>query len=106
MKDKYYLLSTDWFGKDYKIIFVHRRWFRNLSHPIYLFRGRQVIAICKTWSNFTTCNTHLHNFGEIANIFIEYVERSDNGCDFNFLIVGSGSEVSRDIHQQRKPKLC
>ena len=102
MKDKYHLLSTDWFRKDDKKGLVYRPWFRNLAHPNYLFRGRQVIAICKTWSNFTTCNTHLHNFGEIANIFIEYVERSDNGCDFNFLIVGSGSEVSNDLYQQKK----
>jgi dihydroxy-acid dehydratase len=31
-------------------------------------------------------------------MFIEHVEQADKGCDFDFLIGGSGSEVSRDLH--------
>jgi len=33
-----------------------------------------------------------------AKMFIEHVEQADKGCDFDFLIGGSGTEVSRDLH--------
>jgi L-arabonate dehydrase len=33
-----------------------------------------------------------------VKMFIEHVEQAEKGCDFDFLIGGSGSEVSRDLH--------
>jgi dihydroxy-acid dehydratase len=33
-----------------------------------------------------------------VKMFIEHVEQADKGCDFDFLVGGSGSEVSRDLH--------
>ncbi len=33
-----------------------------------------------------------------VKMFIEHVEQANKGCDFDFLIGGSGSEVSRDLH--------
>ncbi len=33
-----------------------------------------------------------------VKLFIEHVEQAEKGCDFDFLIGGSGSEVSRDLH--------
>jgi dihydroxy-acid dehydratase len=33
-----------------------------------------------------------------VQLFIEHVEQADKGCDFDFLIGGSGSKVSRDLH--------
>ncbi len=66
MKKKYNLRSAEWFGKDDKMGFVHRSWFRNQGHPDHLFRGRPVIGICNTWSDLTPCNAHLREFAEIV----------------------------------------
>ena len=33
-----------------------------------------------------------------VKMFIEHVEQADKGCDFDFLIGGSGDEVLRDLH--------
>lgn len=66
MKEKYYLRSTEWFGKDDKMGYVHRSWLRNQGHPDHMFRGRPVIGICNTWSDLTPCNAHLREFAEIV----------------------------------------
>jgi len=66
MKKSYYLRSTEWFGKDDKMGFVHRSWLRNQGHPDHMFRGRPVIGICNTWSDLTPCNGHLREFAEIV----------------------------------------
>jgi L-arabonate dehydrase len=58
--------SYDWFGKDDKMGFVHRSWMRNQGYPDDYFRGRPVIGICNTWSEFTPCNGHLRDFAEIV----------------------------------------
>ena len=60
------LRSTDWFGKDDKMGFVHRSWLRNQGYPDDYFRGRPVIGICNTWSELTPCNGHLREFAEIV----------------------------------------
>ncbi len=64
MKKK--LRSTEWFGKDDKMGFVHRSWFRNQGYPDDYFRGRPVIGICNTWSELTPCNGHLRDFAEVV----------------------------------------
>jgi L-arabonate dehydrase len=64
MKNK--LRSADWFGKDDKMGFVHRSWLRNQGYPDDYFRGRPVIGICNTWSEFTPCNGHLRDFAEVV----------------------------------------
>ncbi|NQU84180.1 MAG: dihydroxy-acid dehydratase [Mariniphaga sp.] len=66
MDKKYYLRSSEWFGKDDKMGFVHRSWMRNQGHPDHMFRGRPVIGICNTWSDLTPCNGHLREFAEIV----------------------------------------
>lgn len=58
--------STEWFGKDDKMGFVHRSWLRNQGHPDHMFRGKPVIGICNTWSDLTPCNGHLREFAEIV----------------------------------------
>jgi len=66
MGKKSYLRSTEWFGKDDKMGFVHRSWLRNQGHPDHMFRGRPVIGICNTWSDLTPCNGHLREFAEVV----------------------------------------
>jgi L-arabonate dehydrase len=66
MGKKSYLRSTEWFGKEDKMGFVHRSWLRNQGHPDHMFRGRPVIGICNTWSDLTPCNGHLREFAEIV----------------------------------------
>jgi dihydroxy-acid dehydratase len=66
MGKKYYLRSTEWFGKDDKMGFVHRSWLRNQGHPDHMFRGKPVIGICNTWSDLTPCNGHLREFADIV----------------------------------------
>ncbi|MGA1029572.1 MAG: IlvD/Edd family dehydratase [Flavobacteriaceae bacterium] len=65
MKDKK-LRSSEWFGGDTKMGFVHRSWMRNQGHPDHMFNGRPVIGICNTWSDLTPCNAHLRDFAEIV----------------------------------------
>ena len=60
------LRSADWFGKDDKMGFVHRSWLRNQGYPDDYFKGKPVIGICNTWSEFTPCNGHLRDFAEIV----------------------------------------
>lgn len=60
------LRSTEWFGSNDKMGFVHRSWLRNQGYPDDHFRGRPVIGICNTWSEFTPCNGHLRDFAEIV----------------------------------------
>ena len=63
---KVHLRSSEWFGKDDKMGYVHRSWMRNQGHPDHMFRGRPVIGICNTWSDLTPCNGHLRDFAEIV----------------------------------------
>lgn len=66
MKKRTQLRSTEWFGGDDKMGYVHRSWLRNQGHPDHLFRGRPVIGICNTWSDLTPCNAHLRDFAEVV----------------------------------------
>lgn len=66
MTHRQYLRSSEWFGKDDKMGFVHRSWLRNQGHPDHMFRGKPVIGICNTWSDLTPCNGHLREFAEIV----------------------------------------
>jgi len=66
MEKKVYLRSSEWFGKDDKMGFVHRSWLKNQGHPDHMFRGKPVIGICNTWSDLTPCNGHLREFAEIV----------------------------------------
>ena len=66
MEKKNHLRSSEWFGEDDKMGFVHRSWLRNQGHPDHMFRGKPVIGICNTWSDLTPCNAHLREFAEIV----------------------------------------
>jgi dihydroxy-acid dehydratase len=62
MKDK--LRSQGWFGKGGKDGFIYRAWMKNQGIPDYEFRGKPVIGICNTWSEFTPCNAHFRELAE------------------------------------------
>lgn len=60
------LRSSNWFGTNDKMGFVHRSWLRNQGYPDDYFRGKPVIGICNTWSELTPCNGHLRDFAELV----------------------------------------
>lgn len=60
------LRSSEWFGHNDKMGFVHRSWMRNHGHPDHMFQGKPVIGICNTWSDLTPCNAHLRDFAEVV----------------------------------------
>ncbi len=62
MKNK--LRSQGWFGKEGKDGFIYRAWMKNQGIPDYEFRGKPVIGICNTWSEFTPCNAHFRELAE------------------------------------------
>lgn len=85
------LRSTDWFGKDDKMGFVHRSWFRNQGYPDDYFRGRPVIGICNTWSELTPCNGHLRDFAEVVKRGV----LEAGGVPFEFPVSSLGETVMR-----------
>ncbi|MCS3797624.1 IlvD/Edd family dehydratase [Niastella sp. OAS944] len=60
------LRSADWFGKNDKMGFVHRSWFRTQGYPNDYFQNKPVIGICNTWSELTPCNGHLRDLAEVV----------------------------------------
>src|ERR1044071_5589658 len=66
MTQKNKLRSSDWFGKDDKMGFVHRSWFRTQGYPNDYFQNKPVIGICNTWSELTPCNGHLRDLAEVV----------------------------------------
>ena len=66
MDKKKKLRSSEWFGGNDKMGFVHRSWLRNQGYPDDYFDGKPVIGICNTWSELTPCNGHLRDFAEVV----------------------------------------
>ena len=66
MTKKKKLRSSEWFGSNDKMGFVHRSWLRNQGYPDDYFQGKPVIGICNTWSELTPCNGHLRDFAEVV----------------------------------------
>ncbi|MDO1512778.1 IlvD/Edd family dehydratase [Maribacter confluentis] len=66
MDKKQKLRSSEWFGGNDKMGFVHRSWLRNQGYPDDYFEGKPVIGICNTWSELTPCNGHLRDFAEVV----------------------------------------
>ena len=66
MDKKRKLRSSEWFGGNDKMGFVHRSWLRNQGYPDDYFEGKPVIGICNTWSELTPCNGHLRDFAEVV----------------------------------------
>ena len=58
------LRSQDWFGRTGKDGFIYRAWMKNQGIPDEEFRGKPVIGICNTWSEFTPCNAHFRELAE------------------------------------------
>ncbi len=58
------LRSSDWYGKQNRDGFIHRSWMKNQGFPAHVFKGKPVIGICNTWSEFTPCNSHLRTLAE------------------------------------------
>tara|TARA_R110002051_G_scaffold114881_1_gene187794 strand:+ start:3196 stop:4917 length:1722 start_codon:yes stop_codon:yes gene_type:complete len=66
MDKKRKLRSSEWFGGNDKMGFVHRSWLRNQGYPDDYFEGKPAIGICNTWSELTPCNGHLRDFAEVV----------------------------------------
>ena len=91
MAEDHKLRSSDWFGEDDKMGFVHRSWLKNQGYPDDLFRDRPVIGICNTWSELTPCNAHLRDFAE-------YVRRGvyeAGGFPLEFPVMSLGETLMR-----------
>lgn len=58
------LRSQEWFGRTGKDGFIYRAWMKNQGIPDEEFRGKPVIGICNTWSEFTPCNAHFRELAE------------------------------------------
>ena len=56
------LRSQDWFGRKDKLGFIHRSWMR--GYPTTVFQNKPVIGICNSWSELTSCNSHLREVAE------------------------------------------
>jgi dihydroxy-acid dehydratase len=56
--------SQNWFGKTGKDGFIYRAWMKNQGIPDHEFKGKPVIGICNTWSEFTPCNAHFRELAE------------------------------------------
>ncbi len=53
------LRSRNWFGKKDLDGFAHRSWLKAEGWSDAMFDGRPVIGIANSWSELTTCNSHL-----------------------------------------------
>jgi len=58
------LRSQGWFGKEGRDGLIYRAWMKNQGIPDDEFRGKPVIGICNTWSEFAPCNAHLRELAE------------------------------------------
>ncbi|RFM31623.1 IlvD/Edd family dehydratase [Chitinophaga silvisoli] len=85
------LRSADWFGKQDKMGFVHRSWFRTQGYPDDYFINRPVIGICNTWSELTPCNAHLREIAEVVKRGI----LEAGGIPFEFPVTSLGETVMR-----------
>lgn len=85
------LRSADWFGKQDKMGFVHRSWFRNQGYPDDYFMNRPVIGICNTWSELTPCNAHLRDIAEVVKRGV----LEAGGVPFEFPVTSLGETVMR-----------
>ncbi|MCF6407780.1 dihydroxy-acid dehydratase [Chitinophaga filiformis] len=85
------LRSADWFGKQDKMGFVHRSWFRTQGYPDDYFMNRPVIGICNTWSELTPCNAHLREIAEVVKRGI----LEAGGIPFEFPVTSLGETIMR-----------
>ncbi|SFO89805.1 dihydroxyacid dehydratase [Chitinophaga sp. YR627] len=85
------LRSSDWFGKQDKMGFVHRSWFRNQGYPDDYFVNRPIIGICNTWSELTPCNGHLREIAEVVKRGV----LEAGGVPFEFPVTSLGETVMR-----------
>src|ERR1039457_2522280 len=58
------LRSRAWFGGDDMPGFVHRAYLRAEGFTRHVFEDKPVIGICNSWSELTTCNSHLRQVAE------------------------------------------
>jgi len=99
MGKKSYLRSSEWFGKDDKMGFVHRSWLRNQGHPDHMFRGKPVIGICNTWSDLTPCNGHLREFAEIVKRGVYEA----GGFPLEFPVMSLGETIMKPTTRRSAP---
>ena len=58
------LRSRNWFGKHDLLGMTHRAYLRAEGFTGRVFDGKPVIGICNSWSELTTCNSHLRQVAE------------------------------------------
>jgi dihydroxy-acid dehydratase len=86
------LRSEEWFSpSDEKTGFIHRSWMRNQGYPDDHFRGRPVIGICNTWSEFNPCNGHLRELAE----FVKRGVLEAGGFPLEFPVTSTGEVMMR-----------
>ena len=86
------LRSEEWFSpEDPKTGFIHRSWMRNQGYPDDHFRGRPVIGICNTWSEFNPCNGHLRDLAE----FVRRGVLEAGGFPLEFPVTSTGEVMMR-----------
>ena len=56
--------SQHWFSGIGRDIFIHRSFMKKEGHGPQVFDGRPVIGICNSWSQLTTCNSHLRTVAD------------------------------------------
>ena len=91
MAKKKHLRSSEWFGGNDKMGFVHRSWLRNQGYPDDYFEGKPVIGICNTWSELTPCNGHLRDFAEVVKRGI----LEEGGFPLEFPVMSLGETLMR-----------
>lgn len=91
MTKKKHLRSSEWFGGNDKMGFVHRSWLRNQGYPDDYFEGKPVIGICNTWSELTPCNGHLRDFAEVVKRGI----LEEGGFPMEFPVMSLGETIMR-----------
>jgi dihydroxy-acid dehydratase len=91
-KDHHKLRSEEWFSpSDEKTGFIHRSWMRNQGYPDDYFRGRPVIGICNTWSEYNPCNGHLRDIAE----FVKRGVLEKGGFPLEFPVTSTGEVMMR-----------
>ena len=118
--------SAEWFGKPDRDGFLHRSWMKNqgLPHhvsggPIAAVGGPLGLVHDGDWIALDVAGRALTlevDAGELAaraaawrapvpahargyaQLYIDHVTQADRGCDFDFLVGGSGAPVLRESH--------
>ena len=82
--------SADWFGRDDRLGYSGRAWFRGQGMTDEAFR-KPVIGIANSWSELTPCNGHLRELAE----FVRRGVLEAGGTPLEFPVMSLGESVMR-----------